>query len=208
VPEKSRNRTSQTQLRQARRARRERKQRFRRWLSIAGLGSLGIVIIAGLALSGIPPRQNTGFERSLDGPGTVMSDQGREHLEVGARVPVGYYNSTPPTSGDHAPDSERCGSFESAIAPEVQVHNLEHGFVIINYDLEEQDQIDELTQLAEGLPGWPNYYILAPYPDLEQPVTLTAWTTIQGLETVDGDAIRTFANAYRSFGPEPGAPAC
>jgi hypothetical protein len=208
VPPRSQTRASQTQRRRARRARRETKQRVRRILSIVGLGLLGVVIIAGLALSGIPPRQNRGFERSLDGPGTVLEDQGRDHLQVGERVPAGYYNSTPPTSGDHAPDSERCGTFESPIAPEVQVHNLEHGFVIINYDLEDQTQIDQLTEMAEGLPGWPNYYILAPYPDLEQPIALTAWTTIQTLDTVDADAVRAFANAYRSFGPEPGAPAC
>ena len=209
MPEKSQTRASQTQRRRARRARRETKQRFRRILSITGLGLLGVVIIAGLALSGLPPRQHDrAFERSLEGPGTVMDDQGRDHLGVGERVPVGYYNSTPPTSGDHAPDWERCGAFESPIAPEAQVHNLEHGFVIINYDLEDQTQIDDLTEVAEGLPGWPNYYILAPYPDLEESVALTAWTTIQSLDTVDADAIRTFANAYRSFGPEPGAPAC
>lgn len=207
MSEKSQTRASRTQRRRARRARRQTKQRVRSVLSIAGLGLLGVVIIAGLAVSGLP-RPNRGFERTQDGPGIVMEDQGRDHLGVGERVPVGYYNSTPPTSGDHAPDWERCGAFENPIAPEAQVHNLEHGFVIINYDLEDQDQIDEITEIAEGLPGWPNYYILAPYPDLEQPVALTAWTTIQGLDTVDADAIRTFANAYRSFGPEPGAPAC
>ena len=208
MPPKDRAKPSQTQVRQARRARRATKQRFKQILSVVGLSVLGVVIIAGLALSGFQPSPRQGFDREQDGPGIVMENQGRDHLAVGTHVASDYYNSIPPTSGTHALAPGRCGAYDSPGDPEVQVHNLEHGFVVINYDLEDQATIDELVAVAEDLPGWPNYYVLAPYPGIEQPIALTAWDVIQRLDTVDADAIRAFAGAYRSFGPEPGAPSC
>ena len=201
-------RPTQTQRRRARHARREAKQRFKRVGSIVGLGLLGIVIIAGLAISGVPT-PDRGFQRATEGPGIVMPDQGQDHLDaVGATVPVDYYNSTPPTSGLHALAPATCGAFDQPVPDETQVHNLEHGFVVINYHLEDQAAIDELTAIAEGLPGWPAFYILAPHREMETPIALTAWQVIQRLDAPDAEAIREFANAYRVFGPEVGVPGC
>ena len=60
----------------------------------------------------------------------------------------------------------------------------------------------------EGLLGFPEHYIMAPYPDMPSTIALTAWRVLHTLETVDEQAIRTFADSYRQRGPEPGAPGC
>jgi len=187
----------------ARRTRRLRFRRLRRYLIIAGLGIIIALLIAGLVLPGaIPPPAQTPVSRT--GPGHVQPDLGRGHLDVGVTAPVNYYTTYPPTSGSHSPGWTNCGIHQSPVPDEVLVHNLEHGFVNIQYNTEDEALIEELKTAAEGLPGWPDYYILTPYPDLDRdsPIALTAWQVIQYLDTVDAAAIEEFANAYRTFGPE------
>ena len=118
---------------------------------------------------------------------------------------MNYYTTYPPTSGSHSPGWTNCGIHQAPVEDEVLVHNLEHGFVNIQYNTEDEALIEELKAVAEDLPGWPDYYILTPYPDLDRdsPIALTAWRVIQYLDTVDAEAIEEFATAYRTFGPEP-----
>ena len=187
----------------ARRTRRLRFRRLRRYLIISGLGIIIALLIAGLVLPGaIPPPAQAPVSRT--GPGHVQPDLGRGHLDVGVTAPVNYYTTYPPTSGSHSPGWTNCGIHQSPVPDEVLVHNLEHGFVNIQYNTEDEALIEELKTAAEGLPGWPDYYILTPYPDLDRdsPIALTAWQVIQYLDTVDAAAIEEFANAYRTFGPE------
>lgn len=189
--------------REARRGQRRRFRRVRRYLIISGLAIIIILLIIGLVLPGaLPPAAQTPVSRT--GPGLVQPDLGRGHLDVGVAAPVNYYTTYPPTSGQHSPGWTNCGIHQSPVPDEVLVHNLEHGFVNIQYNTEDEALIEELTTAAEGLPGWPDYYILTPYPDLDRdsPIALTAWRVIQYLDAVDAAAMEEFANAYRTFGPE------
>ena len=193
--------------RQHRRAARQFRRRLLRYAALGGVVVVGLAVILGLFLSPaiLPPRA---AERSGDGPGTPVADLGNRHLTSGASVSAAFYNSIPPTSGDHAPTWERCGVFTGPIPNEVQIHNLEHGFVIVQYNTQDQATIDRLEEVVDNLPGNLDYLILAPYPAMEQTVALTAWGVVQYLETVDEDAIRAFADAYRGRGPEAGTPGC
>ncbi len=189
--------------RDARRTHRRRFRRVRRYLIIAGLGIIIALLIAGLVLPGaIPPAAQTPVSRT--GPGLVQPDLGRGHFDVGVGAPANYYTTYPPTSGSHSPGWTNCGIHQSPVEDEVLVHNLEHGFVNIQYNTEDETLIEELKTAAEGLPGWPDYYILTPYPSLDRdsPIALTAWQVIQYLDTADAAAMEDFANAYRTFGPE------
>ncbi len=46
-------------------------------------------------------------------------------------MPEPAYNSDPPTSGPHSPTSAACSVYTSDVADPLQVHNLDHGTVII-----------------------------------------------------------------------------
>jgi hypothetical protein len=166
-----------------------------------------MAVILGLFLSPglVTPRSAS---RVGDGPGTQVPDLGQRHLSPGATAPATYYSSIPPTSGDHALRAERCGVFTSPIPNEVQVHNLEHGFVIVQYNTQDKATIDRLEEAVNNLPGNLDYLILAPYPAMEQTIALTAWGAVQYLDTVDEDAIHAFTDAYRGRGPEAGQPGC
>ena len=214
---RSPSRGSQTEKRRARRNRRQNKGRLKAVLAMVGMGVLAVLIIAGLALpsfGGGGSRQITSSETLADrptgdaAPGTTFADQGRVHLEIGERNPEGYYNSNPPTSGTHAPSWVDCGIHDEPILDEFQVHNLEHGFVIVQYNTQDEATVTGLREVVSQLDQWPNYYILAPYPDMEDTIALTAWGIAQYMETVDVSAIEAFANAYRGRGPEVNTPSC
>lgn len=205
---------------QAKRRSKERvRKRLIRYGAIGAVAVIGALIIVALILPSIGGRgfghnrggaftNNTTPTGAPQGPGTVFNDMGRNHIPQAERAAGNAYNSVPPTSGNHWPVWAKCGAHDKPIANEEQVHDLEHGFVIIQYKTDDKATIDQLKKVVEKLPGWPSYYILAPYATMEPTIALTAWRVMQSLTTVDEKAIQDFARAYRTQGPEPGAPGC
>lgn len=204
---------SETERRRTRQSRNKQKNRVVRILAAVGMGVLAVLIIAGLALPSFGPGGSAGVDdfldrggflaRPVDGPGVEVVDQGRLHFaSLSDRADPGFYISSPATSGTHSPTWERCGIFTDSVPDELLVHNLEHGFVNIHYNSDDAAFVGQLEAAARGLPNWPNYYIFAPYPDMQQTVALTAWNRVLYLDGVDEDAMREFADAYQARGPE------
>ena len=211
--QRSNQRMSETERRKARQNRNKQKNRMIKILAAVGMGILAVLIIAGLALPSFGNIGNTVqqeilqrggfFARPAPGPGEVVADQGRIHFDsLSDRPDAGYYNSTPASSGTHSPTWERCGVFEEPVPEELMVHNLEHGFVNINYNTTDPALIGQIEAAAIGLPDWPLYYLMAPYPDMDATISLTAWNRVLYLDSVDEDAMQEFADAYQARGPE------
>lgn len=138
--------------------------------------------------------------RSLDVQ--TLPDQGRTHLASGGKYTS--YNSTPPTSGPHDPSPAPCGVSTEPIPNEVQVHDLEHGVVMVQYRPGlDQAQVQTLASLGRS---YSSHVLVAPYPGLTKPVAVTAWTKLMTLDSVDTGKIRTFIDVYRQHGPEAGIP--
>lgn len=125
-------------------------------------------------------------------------DQGREHLTTGSPAP--NYNSNPPTSGPHAPNTVPCGIHAEPIPDVVVVHNLEHGVVVVHY-LPTIPR-GELSELMGAVSGLVSHAILAPRPSNPTLVTLSAWTVQLQLASVDVEALRWFWEEYSGQGPE------
>ena len=198
---------SQTEKRKIRKNRSDRKSRFRRWLALFGLGSLSLIIIGGLIVPSLPFLDRSS-DRKITGPGENFDIQGTEHFALGEFAEAGYYNSNPPTSGKHAPRWVECGIYDSPIQDEIQVQNLENGYVIINYDSGDSDIQSELEESVIDLPGWPNQYILAPRDDMESKITLTAWGVLLDLPEINLALMEEFSYWYRGLGPDNDAPIC
>ena len=98
---------------------------------------------------------------------------GAGHIMVGTQA---TYNTTPPSSGKHYPSPAPVGLYTAPIQDERQVHNLEHGHVMVQYRGISKDQIDQLEELVKKDP---KKVVLAPYPDMNAAVALTAWGKIQ-----------------------------
>ena len=80
--------------------------------------------------------------------------------------------------------------------------------MLVQYNSEDPALETELRSVVEALNEWPAYYILAPYPDMEETIALTAWGVVQYMDAVDPSDIEAFTNAYRGRGLESGTPSC
>lgn len=132
-------------------------------------------------------------------PGEAIADLGNEHIES-IESPHAPYNSVPPTSGPHVGGKAADGIHDEQISDELQIHNLEDGGVIVHYD-PVRVASSTIEELAFFVNGYREDVILEPYtePPLPTPIVLTAWRTIDELETFDRERIRQFIKAYRGI---------
>lgn len=135
---------------------------------------------------------------TYDAPGESAADQGGGHVEDGTIVE--NYNTDPPTSGEHYARTAPWGIQTEPVPNESQVHNLEHGGVVIQYN--ETLSEEEISQLEDIANQCDVKLILAPRPGMEQRIALTAWTNYQNLDVVDPDQIQEFIDAHVDNGPE------
>ena len=132
-------------------------------------------------------------EVSRPQPGTAVSSMGNQHIgpeQIGTIV----YNSSPPTSGPHVGQVARRGIHTEPIPNELQVHNLEDGGVMVQYNCE--DCAELVDQLAGVVRRYDDHVILAPYPAMESRIALSAWGRIDTLDEFDEERIETFIEAY------------
>lgn len=151
----------------------------------------------------------------VSGPGQLFPSLPATHLPDGTTYDD--YNSVPPTSGPHWDTPAPWGIYGVPIPNERQLHNLEHSGVMIQYNTDDLDLIQNLRQFARSQPNFPCYLIVAPYPDMPSAIALTAWpgkpgtltsdsTYLPGvldtMETYDEERLQAFVDAYRGKGPE------
>jgi hypothetical protein len=114
-----------------------------------------------------------------------------------AQTPHLAYNSDPPTSGPHINLVPAWGIHDEPIDKEFQLHALEDAGVVINYQPGiDAATLDKLKALTES---YPDKVDLIPYPNLSNPIVLTAWTRIQRFDTFDEPNIRRFIDAYKGI---------
>lgn len=137
-----------------------------------------------------------------DGPGRAVPLLAADHVSPGDPHPP--YNSSPPTSGPHWPVWAEWGVYDEPLPDELQVHNLEHGGVMLQYRCDCPEAIAILERFADPATGYPVLLIAAPYPAMEPDIALTAWGRIQELTAADvtPDAVRAFVDAHVDAGPE------
>ena len=128
-------------------------------------------------------------------PGAQMPDQGHLHIAT-PETPHEPYNSDPPTSGPHLPYVAPWGVHARPISPELQVHNLEDGGVLVQYSCECPDLVAKLRAIVQK---YDRYVILAPYPPMKSTIALTAWTRIDTLTELDEGRVVRFIERYRGI---------
>lgn len=169
----------------------EQRLRARRRLRLAGIGIAGVLVVAALGagfwLAFLQPR-----------PGESVATSG-SGVHTGA--PAGGYSTSPPTSGPHTPDVPDWGEHNTEVAEVLQVHALEHGGVLMQYNC--PSGCGELVgDLSLILSDYPSKVILAPYSNMEALIALTAWGKIDLLDEFDEGRIRNFVDKNRNHGPE------
>lgn len=131
-------------------------------------------------------------------PGEFVRDAGRTH--IADDVTGTGYTSDPPTSGPHWSSVARWGVHQEPVPNETQIHNLEHGGVIMQYSCAD---CPEIVVELEGLANSCDVKLItAPRPDMEHLIAVTAWNRILTLDAMDREQIVEFINAYADKGPE------
>jgi hypothetical protein len=131
-------------------------------------------------------------------PGEEVAVLNSSHVDQSASVTD--YNSDPPTSGNHWGSTANWGVHEEPVPNELQVHNLEHGGIVIQYNSTvPADQVEVLRQITNQCNV---KLLLAPRPEMTTPVAVTAWGYILELDGVDRDQIQEFIEAHVNQGPE------
>jgi hypothetical protein len=135
------------------------------------------------------------YRAQADLPGAKMPDQGNVHISREGD-PHEPYNSDPPTSGPHLPYLAPWGIHNRPLSPELQVHNLEDGGVLVQYNCECPDVVGRLQAIVRT---YDKFVVLAPYPSMKTRIALTAWTRIETMQDLDEKRVARFIDAYRGI---------
>jgi hypothetical protein len=171
---------------QARAAAARRRQML--MLRNVGIGVAALLlVVAGIAYAMITEANK---------PGQGFAQDASPHIGT-VDSPHAPYSTDPPTSGPHVSEVPSWGLHSTAIAKELQVHALEDGGVVINY----QPDLDKavVAQLEQLTTSYDSEVVLAPYPGLSSPIVLTAWTRMQKFTAYDEAGLRRFIDAFRGI---------
>ncbi|MBI4338279.1 MAG: DUF3105 domain-containing protein [Chloroflexi bacterium] len=198
-----------------RRSSKQFRKKFVRWGIITAVALVGLAVIAGLVLPGVMPLlsrspgsvDNTPIDSTQATTEVLrVGSQGADHINPGQSHPL--YNTVPPTSGWHYETPAAWGAHTEAVQNETQIHNLEHGGVLIQYETTDQDLITKLGAFARKQKDYPCYLLVAPYPGIKDsagtahPISLTAWTALRYLDSYDEQVLQKFVDDFRDKGPE------
>ncbi len=118
--------------------------------------------------------------------GTVVEDPEAEADHLLCEV---QYEKRPPTAGAHFPAWQNCGWYDQAVRDETAVHSLEHGAVWVAYG-DDASEADRATLRA--LAATESYLLVTPYPDLKNPLVLTAWQRQLAVDSWADPAVAKF----------------
>lgn len=128
----------------------------RRTTLLAGSAVLVLAAVAGIVLLQPPA------------PGIAFPDQGNLHLEA-IDQPHATYNSRPPSSGPHLGALANWGESEVQVPPELYVHNLEDGGVVLAYSCGSDcpDLVEDLRTTLRDFDS--RRLVMTPYDDIVDP---------------------------------------
>ena len=206
-----------------------------RWLLVAFAAIAGLFIIALLVPVVLPVNfGGTGQGEASEyvegiGVQTELAPSAAhfpDNLFIADVVPGGYL-TTPPTSGRHWNGWVQCGFYTSPVPDERIVHNMEHGNIVVSYNLADQAQIDELQEAFDDIGLTNAWGVARPYDPgttdddgnelfPEGTIAVTTWGVIDKWNVrqvddannyqivgIDKDRIERFFEAYSGkLGPE------
>jgi hypothetical protein len=198
-------------------------------LAFAALVVIGIIALVVLSFtrqnepvaanaSPSPQASASPMPRPAATPGIHYKSQGHPgHDKKDPSETLGFvYNSDPPTSGIHFERFSETLISDKPLPKWLQVHLLEHGNVLLQYNCKCPDSAGALAQIAsiynnrqlppgqtafdmqtvQGIEERGTGVIVAPNPQMKQKIALTAWTRMQTFDAIDQPKMMTFINAY------------
>jgi len=181
------------------------------------VGSIIIAVLVIGSFAAVPIFQSIGGPQAVDlGTAAAYVEGVGQNQEVMATKnhvqdrTIVAYNSVPATSGDHYFSPQPCGFYQGEVPDERVVHNLEHGNIVISYNLPDAADVDALENVYNDLGGWKDHYTVVRSYSRIAPgqVALSAWGVLDIMDGVDQNRIERFYEHYVGrLGPE-GAISC
>ena len=164
------------------------RRRLLKKVAVAALAAIGIFVVS---------------QASAE-VGRQMPEEGYQHVPEGT---PGTYGHQPPTSGQHWPRWARWEFYTQEVPPELWVHNLEHGGIVILYrcDAPCPDLIQQLRELYDTFPKSKHGHVkllTTPYQKLKSRLAILAWTWLDQLDQFDRQRLLRFYQAHLDEGPE------
>lgn len=116
-----------------------------------------------------------------------LGDEGAGHQACNS------YAAAPPASGSHFPAWQNCGFYTEPVQDQTAVHALEHGAVWIAYRPDLDPAV--LDEIEERM-GVERHVLAAPYPGLQNPIVLTAWTRQLAVAEWSDPSVEEFLRTY------------
>ena len=178
---------------------REKKQKtkkFRRILAFSSIGAIGLLFILGLVLPGLPFKfWNNDIP---EGDWEYVSNMGWGILP-NIDVPHDPYTSNPATSGPFLDEKWGCpvswGYHDDIFPDECTLSNLARGGIMIHYKQGAPKEIVEQLK-ATFLGANLSEITIAPYNDMDNLISLTAWNYIDRLNEFDKERIWKFIDVF------------
>lgn len=142
-----------------------------------------------------------------DGPVSAAIMPSRDHFPRARRIAEivpGGYSTIPPTSGRHWDAWAACGFYDYALPDELLVHNLEHGNIIVSYNLPDAAQVQQLRAFMDNFELAAAWAVTRHYDQIPaNTVALSAWGVLDTMQGVDEPRIERFFREYAgTLGPE------
>ena len=137
----------------------------------------------------------------VSGVGIEVEIEGSTHVEEGETV---SYTTSPPASGNHWPVPAPCGFYTDPIPDERAVHNMEHGNIVVSYNLPAEEDVSALRDAVNDIGLNRIWGVSRPYSGIEPgQIVLNTWGVMDSFSGVDKDRIGTFFETYSGvMGPE------
>ena len=137
----------------------------------------------------------------VSGVGVEVDIEGSTHVEEGETV---SYTTSPPASGNHWPVPAPCGFYTEPIPDERAVHNMEHGNIVVSYNLPAEEDVSALRDAVNDIGLNRVWGVSRPYSGIEPgQIVLNTWGVMDSFSGVDKDRIGTFFETYSGvMGPE------
>lgn len=137
----------------------------------------------------------------VSGVGIEVDIEGSTHVEEGETI---SYTTSPPASGNHWPVPAPCGFYTDPIPDERAVHNMEHGNIVVSYNLPAEEDVSALRDAVNDIGLNRVWGVSRPYSGIEPgQIVLNTWGVMDSFSGVDKDRIGTFFETYSGvMGPE------
>ena len=171
---------------------------------VAGAGIVALIVVVAVVVLGGGSSGGKSAAKALAAAGCQYKHYPAQvrlpHYETLNPSPPPSWNSFPPSSGRHYFQWVLWGDYTEPVPLIKEVHNLEHGGVIIQYG--NRVPTSDVQKINDFWRSDANAMLVAPLPKLGNKIALTSWTQWAECTTFNQNAFAKFRSAFRYHGPE------